>query len=73
MSVKLWLPVAVGLSADPEADLKRGDELVSKSLALELNYPASHIGKSNVLLLQGRYDEAITENETRACLESRQP
>jgi TolB-like protein len=68
LAVKFWLPVAVGLSADPEADLKRGDELVSKSLALELNYPASHIGKSNVLLLQGRYDEAITENETALAL-----
>ena len=35
LSVKFWLPVGMGVSADPKADLKRADELASKALALD--------------------------------------
>ena len=31
LSFKFWLPVFFGFSADPQADLKRGDELVSQA------------------------------------------
>ena len=38
LTVKFYLPVMLGRSTDPEADLKRADELVSRALALDANY-----------------------------------
>jgi adenylate cyclase len=69
LALKFWLPAAVGLSADPEADLKRGDELLSKALALDPNYAGAHMSKANILRLQGRRDEAIAENERAIALD----
>ena len=37
LSVKFCLPVGLGISADPKADLKRADELASQALALDPN------------------------------------
>ena len=37
LSVKYYLPVGMGESADPKADLKRADELASRALALNPN------------------------------------
>ena len=67
LSIKYWLPVALGRSADPKGDLKRGDELVSQALALDPSFAPPHLSKAVILSIQGRNDEAITENE-RDCL-----
>ena len=40
LSVKYYLPVGMGESADPKADLARADELASRALALNPNGPA---------------------------------
>src|SRR5271156_3196446 len=69
LSFKFWLPVGVGRSADPKADLKRADELASQALALDPNYPVAHFDKANILLYQGRLDEAIAENERTLALD----
>ena len=37
LAVKFYLPVMIHSSADPQADLKRADELVSRALALDAN------------------------------------
>ncbi len=42
LSVKFWLPVGMGVSADPKADLKRADELASRAIALDPNLDGHH-------------------------------
>ena len=68
LSVKFWVPVAVGRSVDLKADLRRADELVSQALSLDPNFAPAHVLKANILNIQGRLDEAIVEDELRACL-----
>ena len=53
LSIKYWQPVSHNLSPDPKADLKRGDELVSKVLALDPTFPYGHVFKSEILRDQG--------------------
>jgi TolB-like protein/Tfp pilus assembly protein PilF len=69
LSVKAWLPAALGFTADPEADFRRADELVSKALALDPNFAGAHMVKANILRLQGHRDEAIAENERAIALD----
>ena len=69
LSIKYWLPVALGRSADPGADLKRGDELVSHALALDPSFAPAHVNKAVILSIQGRNDEAIAENERAIALD----
>ena len=69
LSVRYWLPVALGRSADPAADLKRGEELVSQALALDPSFAPPHLSKAVILSIQGRNDEAITENERAIALD----
>jgi adenylate cyclase len=69
LAVKFWLPAALGLSADPEADFRRGDELLSKLLALDPKYAAAHMSKANILQAQRRTEEAIAENERAIALD----
>ncbi len=63
LSIKYWQPVSHNLSADPKADLKRGDELVSKVLALDPTFAYGHVFKSEILRNQGRLGEANAEAE----------
>ena len=51
-----------GRGDDPEDNLKRADELVSKALALDPNYAPAHLVKAFVLQSQFRLDEAIAED-----------
>ena len=46
LSMKFHLPVLFGMSADPKADLKRADELVSQALALDPANAAAHNSKA---------------------------
>jgi len=57
--VKYYVPVSLGSSAGPEADLNRADELNSRALALDPNMAGAHLSKANILNLQGRLDEAM--------------
>ena len=63
LSMKFHLPVLFGMSADPEADLKRADELVSQALALDPANAAAHNSKAWILHDRGRFEEAIAERE----------
>jgi TolB-like protein/DNA-binding winged helix-turn-helix (wHTH) protein/cytochrome c-type biogenesis protein CcmH/NrfG len=69
LSMKFHLPVLFGISADPKADLKRADELVSQALALDPANAAAHNSKAWVLHDQGRLEEAIAERERTLALD----
>jgi adenylate cyclase len=68
-ALRFWLPAALGLSADPSGDLKRGDELLSHALAVDPNYPNAHQCRAVILRMQGRHDEGIAENERALALD----
>jgi adenylate cyclase len=63
LSMKFHVPVLMGVSADPKADLKRADELMSQALALDPNNAAAHNSEAWVLREHGRLEEAIAERE----------
>jgi adenylate cyclase len=69
LAMKFHVPVAMGTSADPKADLKRAGELVSQALALDPNNAAAHNAKAWVLFEQGRFEEAIVERERALSLD----
>jgi adenylate cyclase len=66
---KILSPALLGLSSDPKGDLDRADELLSKALALDPDYPWARDQKGWVLLAQGRNDEAIAEYERALALD----
>jgi TolB-like protein/Flp pilus assembly protein TadD len=72
LAVRYYVPVSLGFSADPKADLKRADELNSRALALDPNFARLHLSKANILNLQGRLDEAIGESERALALDPAQ-
>ena len=57
-----------GVSGDPKGDLERADELASKALALDPDWPASHDLKGNILGFQARYQEAVAEHKLALAL-----
>ena len=67
--VKFWLPVILNRNADPQADLKRADELASRALAVDANSSAAHFAKGHVLIGEGRFDDAIAECERALALD----
>jgi class 3 adenylate cyclase/TolB-like protein/cytochrome c-type biogenesis protein CcmH/NrfG len=69
LAMKFQQPVNMGTSADPTADLKRADELLSQALALDPTAPAAHAVKAWVLFDQGRFEEAIAEQERTLALD----
>ena len=69
LSAKSLYSVTRGRSVDPEGDLRRADELVSKALALDPNYARAHSLKGGILRAQGRLDEAIAEHERALALD----
>jgi tetratricopeptide (TPR) repeat protein len=69
LSIKYWSPAVNGRSADPEGDLKRGDELVDKALAVDPSNGWNHHWKAIILGFQGHTDEAIAEDELTLSLD----
>jgi adenylate cyclase len=69
LAAKYYMPVNLGTSADPKADLKRVDELLSKALALDPTWGAAHGLKAWSLSTQGRSEEAIAERERALALD----
>jgi tetratricopeptide (TPR) repeat protein len=63
LSTKYWSPAINGRSADPAGDLKLGDELVSRTLAVDPDFSWAHHWKALILSFEGRTDEAIAEEE----------
>ena len=59
----------MGTSTDPEADLKRADELASQALALDPTAAGAHAAKAWVLFNQARFEEAIAEKERTLALD----
>jgi TolB-like protein/class 3 adenylate cyclase len=69
LALKFHLPVNMNTSADPKADLKRADELVSQALALDPTAAGAHDVKAWVLFDQGRVEEASAERERTLALD----
>ena len=55
-------------SLDRDADIRRADDMVSKALAIDPNAYAVHFAKAEILVAQGRFDEAIVEAERSLAL-----
>jgi tetratricopeptide (TPR) repeat protein len=70
LGIKFHQPVNVGTSADPRADTKRADELISRALALDPTNAGAHSMKGWILFDQRRIAEAIEENERALTLDS---
>jgi len=63
LAEKFATRVTTKQSIDPEADIRRADELVSRALTVDPNSYHAHQAKSRVLLAQWRTEEAIVEAE----------
>jgi len=68
MALKHILPVVEARSTDPQAEIQRADELVSRALALDPNYYIAHFAKAYVLMGQKRSEEAVLEGERSLAL-----
>jgi adenylate cyclase len=69
LSVKFFVPVLLRRSTDPQADLMRADELVSRALAIDSNYSFAHDSKGQVLRAGRRFEDAIVEYERALALD----
>ena len=69
LGVKFLVPAALGFSGDRKGDLERADQLESKALALDPDYAWAHYVKGNILLAQGRAEEAVAEHERALALD----
>jgi tetratricopeptide (TPR) repeat protein len=69
LSIKFYLPVILNRSADRRADLKRADELASRALVLDADSGGAHYAKGQVLVTEGRFDDAIAEYERALALD----
>ena len=61
--IKPFMQAALGVSGDPNGDLKRADELMSRALAIDPDYAVAHLVKGNILQSEGRTEEAVAEHE----------
>jgi adenylate cyclase len=68
LTIRTWLPASMGLSADPKADFKRADEVLSRALARDPNDADALGAKGHILMFQAHYDEAIAEHERAIAL-----
>ena len=69
MANKFQQLVDLGTSADPKADIKRADELLSQALALDPTNASAHNEKAWNLRNQGRIEEAVAERERALMLD----
>jgi tetratricopeptide (TPR) repeat protein len=61
--------IMLGGSADPQADLKRADELAARAIAVNANNPFGHLAKGNVLRVERRFEDATAEFERALALD----
>jgi adenylate cyclase len=64
----LAISVFSAQSIDPQADLEKADELVSRALALDADSDVAHNAKSCVLLGRNHHEQAISEAERALAL-----
>jgi adenylate cyclase len=69
LGIKFFVPAALAISGDPKGDVERADELVSKALALEPDWTGIRSMKGQILLVQGRNEEAGAAFERALALE----
>jgi TolB-like protein/Tfp pilus assembly protein PilF len=69
LATKFFTPVSMGTSADPKADTRRADELISQALVLDPTNSWAHNGKAWNLFNQGRIEESISERELTLALD----
>jgi adenylate cyclase len=68
-SIGYTVSIGLGRSTDPRADLKRADELASRAIAVDANSQIGHVAKGNVLRVERRFEDAITEFERALALD----
>ena len=68
MTLRYIVPVIEAQSSDPQADIRRADELVTRALAIDPNFYAAHFAKAFVFVAQGRTQEAVVEGERSLAL-----
>jgi adenylate cyclase len=68
MTLRYITPVVEAQSSDPQADIGRANELVSRALAIDPNFYFAHFAKAYVLMAQGRTQEAVAEGERSLAL-----
>ena len=54
-------PVINAQSANPQADIRRADELATQALAIDPDMSSAHLAKAFILMAQNRAEEAIVE------------
>jgi adenylate cyclase len=69
LNIRIWLPAALGLSADRKADLERADEVVTRALSRHPNDRYLLGSKGMILQNQAHDDEAIAEHERSIALD----
>ena len=69
LTVKFYLPVMLGRSADPQADLKRADELAVARARPRCELRGFPFTKGQVLRAERRFDDAIAEYERALALD----
>jgi adenylate cyclase len=69
LGVKYYLPILIGRSADAKGDLKKADDLISRGLVLDPNFPNAHDEKAWIFFIQQRYNEAVAEEERAIALD----
>jgi TolB-like protein len=68
LALMVTVSVIQAQSVDPQADLARAEELVSRALALDADSDIAHITKSWMLMGQNRHEQAISEAERALAL-----
>jgi tetratricopeptide (TPR) repeat protein len=68
-SLGFSMPILLGHSSNPRADLKRADELASRAIAVDANHPLGHLAKGQVLRVERRFDDAMAEFERTLALD----
>jgi TolB-like protein/Tfp pilus assembly protein PilF len=56
-------------SSDRDADIRKGEDLVSRALAIDPNLPFAHFAKSELLSTEKKFDEAVAEAERALALD----
>jgi TolB-like protein/Tfp pilus assembly protein PilF len=69
LSLGYTMPIQLGRSTDPQADLKRADELAARAIAVDANNPFGHVAKGNVLRIERRFEDAVAEFERALVLD----
>jgi adenylate cyclase len=64
----LAISVVSAQSLEPQADLEKADELISRALALDADSDVAHNAKATVLMGYNRHEEAISEAERALAL-----